>query len=144
MLGGFHNPPSQIGLPYTGTFVEENGLYCMSRKIFWESWLLKQLRQVIKMMAIVPDKPDHSYNPEHKPYPWKTGVRLHAGDSGSADSDYDIKITELPMGIVTGSSDWYCLGPEKNAETTVFGGGDQGIAKETGRSCVLLELEQYT
>ena len=35
----------------------------MSRKIFWDSWLLKQLGKVVKIMDLIPDKRDVIYIP---------------------------------------------------------------------------------
>ena len=138
MVGGFQAPPTQVGLPYSGTFVEENGLYCMSRKIFWDSWLIKQLKELVKMMAIVPDEPDISYDPENPEFPWKNGIRLHAGDSSSADSDYDLKVLPLLPSI------WYRTGPTRSTEAKAYGGGDTGIMRQTGRSCVLVGSEKFT
>ena len=135
MVGGFRDPPTQIGLPYSGTFVEENGLYCMSRTIFWESWLHKQLVKVIRMMAIVPDEPGVSYNPNDPHYPWGTAVRLHVGDDSSLDSQYFLTHT-------AGSSAWFYTGPERYTEGFADGNGDKGKVTETGRSYVLFEQDQ--
>ena len=88
MMGSFNNPPLPVGLPYSGAFVKDNGLYCMNRKIFWDSWLLKQLGKVLKMMELVPDEPVVVYNSSNPDYPWQDGVRLHVGNNSDPDSDY--------------------------------------------------------
>ena len=138
MVGSFQTPPSPVGLPYSGTFVEENCLYCMNSRIFWGSWLLKQLSAVIKMMELVPDTPYVAYNDDDPHFPWVVGVRLHVGNSGGADSDYVFQ----QSGGDPASWSWY--GNQKDSEDIAYGGGDHERVHETGRSCILFEQDQYT
>lgn len=128
MVGSFQNPPSPVGLPYSGTFVEENGLYCMNRKIFWGSWLLKQLGKVIKMMELTPDKPEVSYQADDRDYPWAVGIRLHVGNSSGADSDYVFQQSD------NDSNSWSWDGSPKDTENIAYGDGDHERVHETGRS----------
>ena len=138
MMGSFQTPPSPVGLPYSGTFVEENCLYCMNRRIFWGSWLLEQLSTVIKMMELVPDTPYVAYNDDDPHFPWVVGVRLHVGNSGGADSDY---VFQQSGGD---PASWSWNGNQKDSEDTAYGGGDHERVHETGRACILFEQDPFT
>lgn len=128
MVNDFRDQPSAVGLPYSGTFVKENGLYCMNRKIFWDSWLLKQLGKVLKMIELIPDKPDVFYIPENEPTPWRMGVLLHFGDPSGADSNYVFK--DKPTGTIP----YKWVGNKRSAESDKVGDGVDGKLTETSQS----------
>lgn len=128
MVNGFRDQPLAVGLPYSGTFVKDKGLYCMNRKIFWDSWLLKQLGKVLKMMELIPDKPDAKYIPENGDHPWHVGVLLHFGNSSGADSDYVFKDK------TTQNMPHKWIGIQRSESRDVPGDGVQATFTETSRS----------
>ena len=88
MVGSNKNPLMPVGLSYSGTFVNENGLYCMNRDIFWKSWLLKQFGKVLKSMELIPDEPIVEYDRENRDYPWADEPMFHFGNKHGVESDY--------------------------------------------------------
>ena len=131
MVGNFQDPPLQVGLPYTGTFTEDNGIYCMNRRIFW-GWLLEQLQVVNQMMELVPGVPDVTYNKDaDSDFPWSVGIRLFVGNLSVAASDYVFKQSNE-------GDKWSWDGRERYEESTTYGSDDQERVRETGKICTNL------
>ncbi|RSL98349.1 hypothetical protein CEP52_010360 [Fusarium oligoseptatum] len=61
LMTGGTSPPSPVGLPYSGTFVNatENhaGTLCMNSSIFWDKWLLLLVQQLNAVTEIYPTTP---------------------------------------------------------------------------------------
>jgi hypothetical protein len=61
MMTGNATPPSLAGLPYSGTWVNDQdahqGVLCIERSQFWDSWLLPLMQEVNAGTEIYPLKP---------------------------------------------------------------------------------------
>jgi len=79
MMSNFKDPPSPVGLPYSGAFVQEGGCYCMNRNNFWDLWLLPLMQVLNQGSAVVPTTPPLAYDASHADHPWATSVAFTVG-----------------------------------------------------------------
>lgn len=53
-VSDFANPPEPAGLSFTGTFVDDNAVFCMNRSLFWDKWLLPLLQEINQALEFTP------------------------------------------------------------------------------------------
>ncbi|KAI2465524.1 hypothetical protein F4781DRAFT_21034 [Annulohypoxylon bovei var. microspora] len=141
MMSNFTEPPTRIGLEYSGTFVDGGGLYMMNSDIFWGDWLLPLLQGLNKGAEVIPDEPSNEYYPHPSDgWHWSAGMCFHVGVNethGTKDPYYAFTKNSWYPGI------WNWNGNRKTSSKTVSDGGSYTqTVTETSTTSTQLSFDQ--
>lgn len=117
MMTNNKSNPSQVGLPYTTAWVDDQdhgATFCMNRSLFWP-WMQEIIRDVIIGMVPFPDKPSVEWNDIDHNLPFGSSINTHVGDLNPSKNEYTWVTNWQP-----GKLKWNLDCPERQSKNKAY------------------------